>query len=326
MKKDYWQILGLKPGASEQEIRSTYKRLAKKYHPDLNPGDKRAEERFKEVSEAYEVLSDPQKRKQWERGEIDFEEFFRQRTRGGRTGDPFGFGFGGGVQEILEELFGGRAPGGMAGGAFGGARGSDLEFEASIDFLEAVSGSVLQVPLARTAACPDCGGRGGTARGGRCSRCGGRGGHRVNETLKVRIPAGVQDGARVRVPGKGEAGRGGDGDLYVRLKVRDHPWFRRDGDDILLDLPVTVAEASLGAAVEVPTLSGKVNLTIPPGTSSGRKLRLRGKGIAGRNGQPGDQIVVVQIVTPQKLDDRSKELIEELAELNPMNPRADRGW
>ena len=333
-QKDYWAILGLKKGATEKEIRSAYKRLAKKHHPDVNPGDKQAEERFKEISEAYEVLSDPAKRKQWERGEVDFDSFFRQRARtGGGEGDVFSFGFGSGVQEILNELFGGgaHAPGGRRG--FGGAdwvpttQGSDLEFEASISFMEAAKGTVLEVPLARLAPCSDCKGTG--QRAGRpCPRCAGSGRIRSNEMLKVRIPAGVRDGARVRAAGKGEAGSGGgeSGDLYVRLRVREHPYFRREGNDILLDLPLTVSEASLGTRLEVPTMDGRVSLTIPAGSSSGRRLRLRGKGITTPRSEPGDQFVILQIVTPDSLDEKSRALLQEFDRLNPLDPRADLGW
>jgi len=334
-QKDYWAILGLKQGASDKEIRSAYKRLAKKHHPDVNPGNKQAEDKFKEISEAYEVLSDPKKRTQWERGEIDFDSFFRQRARaGGGSGDVFSFGFGSGVQEILNELFGGGAPSGATGwrGTRGAewvpaSQGADLEYEASISFMEAAQGTVLEVPLARIASCGECGGTG--RRSGRpCPRCGGSGRIRSNEMLKVRIPAGVRDGARVRAAGKGEAGSGGgdSGDLYVRLRVREHPYFRREGNDILLDLPLTVKEAALGTRLEVPTMDGRVTLTIPAGSASGRRLRLRGKGIAPPRSEPGDQFVVLQIVTPDASDDRSRALLDEFDRLNPLDPRADLGW
>ncbi len=334
-QKDYWGILGLKKSATEKEIRSAYKRLAKKHHPDVNPGDKQAEERFKEISEAYEVLSDPQKRRQWESGELDFDSFFRQRARtSGGAGDVFSFGFGSGVQEILNELFGGRAGAAAGGGRGFGAegwiptsQGADLEFEASISFMEAARGTVLDVPLARIAACGECRGTGRRA-GAACPRCGGSGRIRSNETLKVRIPAGVRDGARVRAAGKGEAGSGGgeSGDLYVRLQVREHPYFRREGNDILLDLPLTVREAALGTRLEVPTMDGRVALTIPAGSSSGRRLRLRGKGIAPPRSEPGDQFVILQIVTPDSLEARSREILEEFDRLNPLDPRAELGW
>jgi len=280
------------------------------------------------------VLSDPKKRSQWERGEIDFDSFFRQRARSsGSSGDVFSFGFGSGVQEILNELFGGgaaaagRRRGFDTGDWIPTTQGADLEFEASISFLEAARGIVLDVPLARTATCAECRGTGRHARAA-CPRCGGSGRIRSNEPLKVRIPAGVRDGARVRASGKGEAGSGGgeSGDLYVRLRVREHPHFRREGNDILLDLPLTVREAALGTRLEVPTLEGRVALTVPAGSSSGRRLRLRGKGIAPLRSDPGDQFVVIQIVTPDSLDDRSREILEEFDRLNPLDPRADLGW
>lgn len=323
MKKDYFAILGLKPGASDEQIRSAYKRLAKKYHPDFNPGDKRAEEKFKELSQAYAVLSDPEKRRQWERGDVDFESFFQSGGGPGGPGDIFGsFGFGD-MADIFGDLFSGQR------GGFRASRGADLQYEAAIDFEGAVRGTVLRVPLARTVACESCGGTG--RRPGRslqCLDCGGSGRIRVTETLKVKIPAGVNDGAKVRVPRKGEAGwQGGPpGDLYVHLRVRPHPYFRRQGADILLDLPLTVAEAALGTTVEVPTIGGRVTLKVPPGSSSGRRLRLRGRGVPSPNGAEGDQIVVLQIVTPAKISTKSRKIIEEFDRLNPIDPRSDLGW
>lgn len=349
MKKDYFAILGVKPSATDKEIRSAYKRLAKKFHPDVNPDNKKAEEKFKEVSEAYEVLTDPEKRRRWELGEADFESFFRagagQRGRTAR-GEPgsttFEFGDMGDLGGIFNELFRGMggAPGMGTKGAGSRARrpsaGADLQFEATIGFEEAVRGATLKIPLARTTTCPVCGGTGGVRKGGAgrmareaCSACAGTGRQRSAETIQVRIPPGVEDGGKVRVAGKGEAGEGGGpaGDLYVILGVTPHPWFRREGREILLDLPLTMAEATLGTRLEVPTIEGRVMLTIPPGTSSGQKLRLKGRGIPSRDGTPrGDQIVVAQIVTPKSLDPKSRQLLEDLDRLNPVRPREGLGW
>ncbi|HEY3175222.1 MAG TPA: DnaJ C-terminal domain-containing protein [Candidatus Polarisedimenticolia bacterium] len=353
MKKDYFAILGLKPTATDKEIRSAYKRLAKKFHPDVNPNNKKSEEKFKEIGEAYEVLSDPEKRRKWETGDLDYESYFRSRS--GRAGGPTGqqppftafeFGDAADLGGIFSELF--RGMGGAAGGRGASARGagararrafagSDLEYETSVSFEDAVRGATLKIPLARTVTCPVCGGLGEVRRGAAsgkmvmepCSACSGVGRQRVTETIQVRIPPGVEDGGRVKVAGKGEAGEGGgpDGDLYVVLRVTPHPWFRREGREIILDLPLSVAEAALGTRLEVPTIGGRVTLTIPPGTSSGQKLRLKGRGIASRDGAAkGDQIVIPQIVTPKTLDPKSRQLLEEFDRLNPTRPREGLGW
>ena len=309
MKKDYYAVLGVKPSASEKEIRSAYKKLAKKYHPDVNPGNKRAEERFKEISEAYDVLSDPEKKRRWESGTEEWGAGAENPVTGfGGTGG--GFKGAGDFGSILEDLMAG-----MGGGAFGGAQsgragvqpGLDLLHEATIGFEDAARGTELVVGLARRSV----------------------GGRRSTETIHVRIPPGVSDGGRVRVPGKGDVGRRGGppGDLYVTLRVAPHRYFRREGNDIVLDLPLTISEAALGTRIEVPTLDGRVTLTVPPASSSGQKLRLRGRGIApaaGR-GPRGDQIVLIQIVTPKNPDAKSRKLLEELQRLNPENPRADLG-
>jgi len=328
MKKDYYAILGVNQGAPEKEIRSAFKRLARRYHPDVNPGDAKAEEKFKEISEAYAVLSDPEKKKRWEQGEqFDFESFFR--GQGGFSFSGGGVSGAGGLDEILSELFGGGAAGGFGRSGFRSAPGADLQYEASIGFLQAVQGTELEIPLARTVHCGQCHGTGRAAgSSGPCPRCRGTGTERRNETIRVKIPAGVDDGARVRVGGKGEAGSQGgpQGDLYVVLRVRPHPYFTRQGEDIILNLPLTVGEAALGTKIDVPTIDGKVSLSVPPGSSSGRRLRLRGRGVPSRSGTRGDQIVVVQIITPERPDSRSRELLEEFDQRNPISPRSDLGW
>jgi DnaJ-class molecular chaperone len=343
MTRDYYQVLGVKPGASDAEIRAAYKKLAKKYHPDVNPGSKAAEESFKDVSEAYQVLSDPQKRRSYDaaRSMGAGPRGFGwppggQGARGGRN--PFGdvrvntVDFNnvdlGDLGGIFADIFGRGAA-----GATGPSRGVDLEYEASIDFDEAVHGATITIPLARTVTCPVCGGSGkassGTRGGGSCRRCGGGGAVRSSETLTTRIPPGALDGSRVRVPGAGEAGaRGGPpGDLYVVLRVRPHRYFSREGDDIILELPLSYAEAALGARVEVPTIDGRASLTIPPGTRSGRRLRLRGKGVTfkDRDGR-GDQIVVVSIVPPHKTEGKVKDLLRELDRLDSGDPRGSLDW
>jgi molecular chaperone DnaJ len=371
MKKDYHAILGVKPSATEKEIRSAYKKLARKHHPDVNPGNKQAEEKFKEITEAYEVLTDPAKRQAWERGGADFDPFSgRAGGRGGRAGRPGADFEGADFSSILNDLFSGMGGFGQAAGGRGAAapagRGADLEYETTVTFEQALKGSTLRIPLAHTVACGTCGGQGsvragggacrrcqgsgrvsrgggavrmtvtcpvcggtGEAPGETCPTCGGTGIQRASETIQVRIPPGVEGGGRVKVAGKGEAGvRGGPpGDLYVVLRVAPHAWFRREGRDVVLDLPLTVGEATLGTRLEVPTVDGRVTLTIPPGSRSGQRLRLKGKGAGGRAGQPhGDQIVVLQIVPPRSLDPKSRKLLEDFERLNPVHPRETLGW
>ena len=372
MKKDYFAILGVKPTATEKEIRSAYKKLARKYHPDVNPNNKQAEDKFKEVSEAYEVLTDPEKRRTWQQ-QGEAYDFFAGRRQGGRPGGRSAPGFdqafdAADFSSILNDLFTGGFGGaeGVRGGAAVPQRGADLQYEATLPFEQALKGTTLSIPLAHTVTCETCGGQGvirtgrsacprckgsgrvtrgggamrmsvtcpecggtGQAPGDTCPTCGGSGARRSTETIQVRIPPGVEDGGRVKVAGKGEAGRAGgpSGDLYVVLKVTPHRYFRREGRDVVLDLPLTVGEATLGTRLEVPTVDGRVTLTVPSGSRCGQKLRLKGKGAGARPGQtPGDQIVVLQIVPPKSLDPKSRELIEEFERLNPVNPRQTLGW
>ncbi len=398
--KNYYEILGVKKSASTEEIRKAFRKLARKYHPDVNPGDKAAEEKFKQLSEAHDVLSDPKKRKIYDQlgyysDNIDpaaAEAYaragggaggFRPGAPGtrGRQEVPFdfsGFDFG--------DLFEGGGAGGQAGGKrssfrdifsgifTGGGRqgfgmepevpepGSDLEYQVTVGFWQAIRGAVMRLNIQRAdscanchgrghleapGTCPECGGKGQvTQTGGRmrfnvtCPRCGGTGRARnvctvcggqgiVNRTepLEVRIKPGTRDGQRIRIPGKGNAGqRGGQpGDLYIIVRTEQHPLFKREGDDIHLSVPVSATEAALGAKVEVPTIDGRALLKIPPGTRCGQKLRLREKGVpsATVEGRRGDEIVEVQIMVPPVHDERSKELWRELAKLNPEDPRAE---
>lgn len=309
---DYYKTLGVSRTASAEEIRKAYKKLARKYHPDVRPDDKDAETKFKEVQEAFDVLGDEQKRGQYDKFGNAFRggagpqaQPFNWGNAGGGPGGPGGSGpidlgdlFGGQVD--LGDLFGG-AFGGGGGAGRGGRRarkGEDIAVEADIPFHIAVSGGEYDLHLQRDG---------------------------KHERLTIKVPAGVDTGSTIRLSGEGQPGQGNGakGDLLVSLRVAPHPYFRREGNNLLLDVPLTVTEAALGAKVEVPTLSeGTVTLTIPSGTSSGAKLRLRGKGVVDRTTkQPGDQLVVVKIVVPQNANPRAKELLTELAEAAPLHPR-----
>lgn len=339
MTRDYYAVLGVEPGASEKDIRSAYKRLARKYHPDANKGSKSSEESFKAISEAYHVLGDPERRRQYDAmramGESAGGGFPGAGGAGGQ-GWPFGgFEFRTGeaghpdLGSIFSDLFGRAGP-----AAAGPRRGQDLEYEASIEFEEAIRGTTITIPLASLVTCTTCGGSGTTGRSRRgsptaCRRCRGDGVVRSSRTISARIPPGARDGSRVRVAGGGDAGRRGGppGDLYVLLQVRPHRYFRREGSHIVLDVPLSYAEAALGVKVTVPTLEGRASVHIPPGTRSGQKLRLRGKGVPSHGGKPsGDQIVVVSIVPPRQAGGRIGELLRELEGLDNGNPRGDLHW
>jgi len=363
-KTDYYELLGVGRKASQKEIRQAYRKLARKYHPDLNPGDKSAEEKFKQVQEAYDVLSDSKKRQMYDQFGFDAD----RRTavppvqEPGAHFDFGGFDFGGGAGTNFRDLFSQFFRGGAGAAAAEEEAGSDLEYGIDIDFWEAVRGTVKKVTISRLETCATCAGSGavgaaqtcevcgGTGHvsqvSGRmrfnvaCTRCGGTGRVRAicrvcggegrvrrAETIDVRIPAGVQSGSRVRVPGHGNAGTHGTppGDLYFITNVKPHPYFERRGDDLYTIVPITVSEAALGAKIEVPTLDGRSLLRIPPGTSSGQKLRLREKGVPSvrQPGKRGDLYVELQVVVPKPIDERVRNLLKELARLEPENPRRD---
>lgn len=406
-KKDYYEILGVKKNASTEDIRKAFRKLARKYHPDVNPGDKAAEEKFKALSEANDVLSDPKKRKIYDQigfysdnidpaaaeayarggatgaggfggfpggappgqdgsatgpggvhfdfGGFDFSDMFEGAGRGRRTSEGAG---GGGFRDIFSSIFnrGGAAP------EEGPEPGNDLEYQVNVPFWTAIRGGVMRLNITRRDTCTNCSGKGFIEAPGVCPQCKGKGtieqtGGRMKfnvtcprchgtgknistcpvchgegtvertEPLEVRIKPGTRDGQRIRIPGKGNAAAHGGppGDLYVIIRAGDHPVFHRDGDDIRLTVPVTATEAALGAKIEVPTIDGRTLLKIPPGTQSGQKLRLREKGVpsATREGKRGDEIVEVKVTVPMPRDEKTKELLRELAKLNPEDPRAE---
>jgi len=333
--KDYYQVLGIDRKASAAEIKKAYRKLARKYHPDVNPGNSEAEARFKEIQEAYRVLSDEEKRKQYDTyGFVPEEEGVSGGGPGAGAawGGPrqdvrvefrdVGFGGFGDLSEIFEQFFGGGArprrrkprP----------RRGQDQEIQVEISFEEAVRGTTITLPVQRQVPCSACGGSGNV--GGRvCPSCHGAGVVISTERLKVRIPEGVRDGARVRVAGKGAAGSGGAaaGDLYVRVKVREHPFFKREGDTIRTTVPVTFPEAYLGAEIEVGTVHGPVRAKVPAGTQSGQTFRLRGKGVRNPKTRAyGDHLYTVQIVVPTVVSPVGKEIARRVGDLYTEDPRA----
>jgi len=370
-KEDYYSVLGVPRNAKAPDIKKAYRRMARKSHPDVNPGDKSAEERFKKIQEAYDVLSDPKKRSMYDQYGF-YSENFKEQPGGGRgpgNGFPHGFDFSGmdfgeSGQSSFRDLFSDFFNGGTSRGRSAGPqKGEDLEHHLNISFMESLKGLTTRMAFTRKAACSACDGTGldrsagqqtcsrcqgtgqegkahgfmrfsgpcrvcnGTGRvGGRCNTCGGSGNVSVQENITVRIPAGVANGYRMRVPGKGNAGQGGGpaGDMYLIISVRAHDFFHREGTDILCTVPITVTEAALGTKIEVPSIDGKALLRIPPGTQSGQKFRLRGKGAPSLRGDlPGNQIVEVKVVVPKIADERSKEILRELARLNPEDPRAN---
>jgi molecular chaperone DnaJ len=349
--KDLYAVLGVARGATTDEIKKAYRKLARKYHPDLNAGNKQAEERFKHISVAHDVLGDTDKRKLYDEFGLEglqpgfdpakAREYHRWADtghgfsfRGGAGGDPFStFGFetgrgrrgesAGGFGDIFEQLFGGARAGREAEPAE--SRGGDIEYPIEIDFLDALRGIETQVSVRRPAPCPQCKGTG--RHGSRaCTKCSGTGTIEQREKLTVKIPAGVRDGARVRVRGKGGVGRGrGDaGDLFFLVKVRPHPLIQRDGNDLTIEVPVTVGEAMLGAKIEVPTPEGRVQLKVPKGSQSGQRLRLRGRGVKDpKGGAAGDLYVRLMVQVPSNgATEPLKDAVEAIERAYSGDPRA----
>ena len=366
-KRDLYEVLGVSKDASDAEIKKAYKKLARKYHPDLNRShEKEAEEKFKEVNAAYEILKDPKKRAQYDQfgaGAFDGTGGFQGGGGFGGFGQGCFGGFGGGTDgfgDIFDMFFGGGGRGGRGQGPVA-ERGADLRYDLEITFEEAAFGKEVELSIPRTAECSHCHGTGaapGTSQEtcpdchgsgmrqtvhntpfGRmmnqttCSRCGGTGKivktpcphchgtgkTREKHTVKVTIPKGVDQGTRLRVAGHGEAGShgGGYGDLYVYIFIKPHKFFKRQGTDVIVEVPVSFVEAALGGTVQVPTLDGPVDMKVPAGTQSGKILRLKGRGIPYLRGTGrGDEHVVVKVLTPQNLSARQKELLREFGELS----------
>ncbi len=404
--KDYYATLGVKKSASAEDIRKAFRKLARKYHPDVNPGDKAAEEKFKALSEANDVLSDPKKRKIYDQvgfysdnidaataeayargggqhgaggfgggfpggaggytgghpggtgnvdfGGFDFSDLFEGARGGGHKTSSGGF------KDIFSNIFSGSGRGAVA--EEGPEPGTDLEYQVNVPFWTAIRGGVMKLNIARRDVCGNCHGNGTIEAPGVCPQCHGKGtieqtGGRMKfnvtcprchgtgknistcpvchgegsvertEPLEIRIKPGTRDGQRIRIAGKGNAGLrgGGVGDLYVIIRIGEHPLFRREGDDIYITVPVSAVEAALGSKIEVPTIDGRSMLKITPGTQSGQKLRLREKGVlsATQDGVRGDEIVEVKITVPMPRDEKTKELLREIAKLNPEDPRAE---
>jgi curved DNA-binding protein len=341
--RDYYEVLGVPRTASEAEIKKAFRKLAREYHPDVAKNKKQAEEKFKEVNEAYEVLGDPAKRKKydelgpnWSSGAEfrpppgwDSAGGFRGR---GPRGEEFDFHFGGtGFSDFFEQLFGARSGRGTGGFGRSGAfteedfateRGRDIEGDLMVTLEEAMRGSVRSVSVRHGVPCQNCGGTGQRARH-LCNVCGGTGQVFRTDTYQVKIPAGVTEGQRLRVAGRGEAGAGGGeaGDLYLRVRFAKHPDFEVEDHNLIYEAELAPWEAVLGANISVPTLAGQVNIKIPPGTSNGQKLRVRGRGLPDRNGGSGDLIVVTSVEVPSRISDGERKLWEQLAKESRFNPR-----
>ncbi|MEN9763445.1 MAG: molecular chaperone DnaJ [Pseudomonadota bacterium] len=366
-KRDFYEVLGVAKNAAEDELKKAYRKLAMKYHPDRNPDDKQAEEKFKEVKEAYEVLSDARKREAYDR-------FGHAGVDPNAAGMGGGGGGAGGFADVFGDIFGdifggGRGGGGGGGGRSGVYRGADLRYSMEISLEQAASGYTTEIrvpswegcdvckgtgakPGTRPETCRTCNGQGavrmqqgffsiqqtcpschgaGKTITDPCKNCDGVGRVKRNKTLEVKIPAGIDDGMRIRSAGNGEPGVNGGppGDLYVEIRVREHDVFKRDGDDLHCEVPISMVAAALGGSVHIPTLGGRAEIEVPEGTQTGKQFRLRGKGIKGiRSSYPGDLYAHIVVETPVRLTEQQKQLLRELdtSLSDPKhNPRA-RSW
>lgn len=327
--QDYYEVLGLPRTATEEEIRKEYRRLARKYHPDVNPSDKSAEEKFKEINEAYEVLSDSDKRRRYDQLGPNWKAGVSSNGPGANetsadTGgfrDIFGRGDASGFSDFFESLFGGSR-GARAGGNFG-MRGGDIDAQLPVTLEDAHRGVKRQISMQVEDVCPECGGS-GLKDSKPCPACHGSGTVRRIKTFEVTIPAGVRDGSTIRLAAQGNAGGKGalPGDLFLHVRLEPHPLFELTGDgDVEIELPVAPWEPVLGGKVGVPTIDGTVEMDIRPGTQAGQRLRLRGQGLARRGGGRGDQYVKLKIVVPAEPTNKEKNLYRKLATESHFNPR-----
>jgi len=360
-KKDYYDLLGVGRGASEADIKKAFRKMARKYHPDINPGDKVSEQKFKEINEAYEVLSDAKKKQQYDQfGHAAFDQGFGQGAGPGFGGFSRSADFSGaqGFEDIFGSIFGERVR------QRGPRKGEDVTYSVEIDLEDAVFGRTMQVDLNREVTCAVCNGTGsqtgaaprtcpscmgsgkvsqskgffqvaqpcpacrgeGTINPNPCRNCGGRGVAPKSERINVKIPPGVDNGSKVRMAGLGSPGEKGGppGDAYIVTRVRPHPYFERKGYNLYSEASVSVKEAVLGEKIEIPTVDGMVSLSLPAGVQTGQQLKLRGKGVPHLGGGGvGDHYVTIKVVTPAGLSERGKELVRELDSLHPSNPRSN---
>ena len=330
MSEDYYNVLNVSRNASQSEIQTAYREQARKHHPDMNPDDESAKQRFQQVQRAFEVLGDPKKRELYDRYGSSFESMGQGGPQGGGPWQTTGAGPGGmddiDFSQFFGEKFGAGGPGPAGGGGGGWAdifnqfrggagggrrgarprqapkRGADIEHTLGIPFTTSITGGAAELSVSR--------------HGGKV------------ETISVKIPAGIEDGKKIRLRQQGDASPGGGkrGDILIKIHVASHPCYSRSGRNLNVKVPVTLAEAALGAKVDLPTPTGIVTLTVPPGTSSGAKLRLKGRGVAAVKGPPGDLLAEIQIVIPKTLDEESRKLVEQLAAAGPESPRAELKW